>query len=165
LKEVPVIRVKVSEREMKTLNLALNRISGEWDEAKLAPILNEIRDLPELDLTGFKIPEVSEILAEYAPVITFDEAPKSVQRNIEEMRKFKEMRKEGNRKVQEKTDTECYLVIVFASREARETLLAELGLPKDERYLAADSLTIKRAHRLIPLAEKAAVQDKAGATG
>jgi DNA modification methylase len=38
LKQVPVVRVDVKGRDLKTLNLALNRISGEWDAEKLAPI-------------------------------------------------------------------------------------------------------------------------------
>jgi len=67
LKEVPVIRVKVSEREMKTLNLALNRISGEWDEAKLAPILAELEAFPEINLTGFTQKEIDEITAPLNP--------------------------------------------------------------------------------------------------
>jgi ParB-like chromosome segregation protein Spo0J len=64
LKEVPVIRVKVSEREMKTLNLALNRISGEWDETKLAPILTELEKFPEINLTGFSQVEISKLITQ-----------------------------------------------------------------------------------------------------
>lgn len=43
-----------SEAQEKALNLALNKISGEWDEVKLQPLLEEL-SLSELDieLTGF----------------------------------------------------------------------------------------------------------------
>ena len=62
---VPVIYVDVTPEEAKVLNLALNRISGEWDLEKLGRALDEIRELPDLDeaLTGFDPPELDEILA------------------------------------------------------------------------------------------------------
>lgn len=52
------------ERE-RALNLALNRISGEWDEEKLARLLDELSRTPGLDLalTGFDPPEIDELLA------------------------------------------------------------------------------------------------------
>ena len=46
----------------KALNIALNKISGEWDEVKLYPLLDEI-SLSEFDieLTGFEDYEVQEL--------------------------------------------------------------------------------------------------------
>jgi DNA modification methylase len=51
----------------KTLNIALNKIAGDWDQAKLAALLADLTSNPELDvsLTGFHIPEVSELLERY----------------------------------------------------------------------------------------------------
>ena len=51
------------ERE-KALNLALNKVQGEWDEDKLAVLLIELQQLPDFDvgLTGFDLPEISKIL-------------------------------------------------------------------------------------------------------
>jgi ParB/RepB/Spo0J family partition protein len=37
MKTVPVIFLEVSDEQAKLLNLALNKISGEWDEQLLAP--------------------------------------------------------------------------------------------------------------------------------
>jgi DNA modification methylase len=54
------------ERE-KALNLALNKIAGEWDEKKLAAVLDELVRIPDfdLDLTGFDLPEASELIDEF----------------------------------------------------------------------------------------------------
>ncbi|MGP8070505.1 MAG: DNA modification methylase [Candidatus Bathyarchaeia archaeon] len=59
LKAVPVVKLQLSRRDFKILNLALNKISGEWDMEKLAPLLEELAPLPELDLTGFSQQEAN----------------------------------------------------------------------------------------------------------
>lgn len=63
-KEVEVSVVDLPLEQEKTLNLALNRIRGEWDEAKLATLLAELGEIPEFDIsiTGFDLPEISEII-------------------------------------------------------------------------------------------------------
>lgn len=46
----------------KALNLALNKISGEWDELKLQPLLEELELSPiDIQLTGFSEPELEEL--------------------------------------------------------------------------------------------------------
>jgi len=66
MKTVPVVYVEVSEAEAHTLNLALNRISGQWDLPKLGALLDELQSLPDLDvaLTGFDLPEIDDLLSE-----------------------------------------------------------------------------------------------------
>jgi hypothetical protein len=64
IKQVPVVQVDVKGKDLKVLNLALNRISGDWDEAKLAPLLMELKDLPEIDLTGFQPQEIANLIAD-----------------------------------------------------------------------------------------------------
>lgn len=54
LERVPVVYVDLPKDKEKALNLALNRISGEWDEAKLRSLMEELADGDlELELTGF----------------------------------------------------------------------------------------------------------------
>jgi DNA modification methylase len=65
MKTVPVVKLPLSRREFKVLNLALNKISGEWDQTKLAPLLEEFAALPELDLTGFSRQEVNLIIEDF----------------------------------------------------------------------------------------------------
>jgi DNA modification methylase len=62
---VPVLFLDVSEEQAKLLNLALNKISGDWDERKLAELLRELDALPDLDMsvTGFDDEEIKACLA------------------------------------------------------------------------------------------------------
>jgi len=60
---VPVVYRDLSDRQTKALNLALNKISGDWDEDKLASILDELKDLPIVDATGFTDAEIDRIIA------------------------------------------------------------------------------------------------------
>ena len=67
---VPVVRLKrnLSRNDVAELNLALNRISGEWDNEKLAPILQELIELPSFELTGFT-PQEANLIIESFPAI------------------------------------------------------------------------------------------------
>lgn len=64
-REVEVSVVDLPEHQEKALNLALNRIAGRWDEARLAEVLAELTELPDFDLgvTGFDDGEVAELLS------------------------------------------------------------------------------------------------------
>lgn len=55
VKEVPVSVVRLDEAREKALNIVLNNqeAQGRYDPARLADLLDELKDLPELDLTGF----------------------------------------------------------------------------------------------------------------
>ena len=63
---VPVVYVELSDVEAKALNLALNRIRGEWDLPKLGELLEDLQRLPGIDetLTGFDANEIDALLAE-----------------------------------------------------------------------------------------------------
>lgn len=63
-KDVRVVQIEVSLAQEKALNLALNKISGHWDEARLAELLQELVQTPDFDLavTGFELPEVEDLL-------------------------------------------------------------------------------------------------------
>ncbi|MFA5143277.1 MAG: DNA modification methylase [Candidatus Omnitrophota bacterium] len=63
-KEVDVSVVDLDPEKEKALNLALNKIRGDWDIEKLGELLDELGKSPDFDvtLTGFDIPEISEIL-------------------------------------------------------------------------------------------------------
>lgn len=62
--EVEVVFVDLPPEQEKALNLTLNKTVGEWDEPKLAELLQEFDDLPDFDvqLTGFEPTEISEIV-------------------------------------------------------------------------------------------------------
>ena len=62
--EVEVSVVDLPLDKEKALNLALNKIQGDWDEDKLSALVEELSKIPDFDfgLTGFEAPEISEIL-------------------------------------------------------------------------------------------------------
>ena len=61
--EVDVIIVSLEKNDEKALNIALNKISGEWDEVALRDLLVEL-DLSEYDftLTGFDQKELDDLI-------------------------------------------------------------------------------------------------------
>ncbi|EMF0620538.1 ParB N-terminal domain-containing protein [Enterococcus faecium] len=61
--EIEVSVVDLPLHKEKVLNVALNKISGYWDDEKLAIILENLDD-DEIKLTGFDDNEVSELLSE-----------------------------------------------------------------------------------------------------
>jgi len=62
--EVEVSVVDLDPEEEKALNLALNKIQGDWDEAKLAELLEELRQAGDVvRFTGFDEKEIDRLLA------------------------------------------------------------------------------------------------------
>ena len=52
------------EAKVKALNIALNKISGEWNEQLLADLLVDLQDAQfNLDLTGFEAPEIDQLFS------------------------------------------------------------------------------------------------------
>lgn len=64
VKEVDVSVVDLPLEKEKALNVALNKIQGEWDEEILAMLLRELEATGQLDLTGFTRAELDELEAE-----------------------------------------------------------------------------------------------------
>jgi DNA modification methylase len=64
LTTVPVVFVDLSPEQSNLLNLALNRISGEWDQELLARLLQDLQQVPDVDLTlsGFAEDELAKLL-------------------------------------------------------------------------------------------------------
>lgn len=67
--EVEVSVVDLDDSREKALNLALNKISGDWDEEKLAQVLAELKESElDLSLSGFDEEEVLDLLNEYLDI-------------------------------------------------------------------------------------------------
>ena len=64
LTSVPVVFVDLPLAEARTLGLALNKISGTWDEQLLARLLADLQDAPGIDLglSGFADNEIATLL-------------------------------------------------------------------------------------------------------
>jgi len=65
LSQAPVVYVELDDAQAKALNLALNKIGGEFDLPKLGELLEELRELPDFDetLSGFDAGEIEDLLA------------------------------------------------------------------------------------------------------
>ena len=64
--EVQVVVVDLQLVKEKALNLALNKVQGDWDQQKLAEMLNELVQTPDFEfgLTGFQLDEAQDLVAE-----------------------------------------------------------------------------------------------------
>ena len=64
IKEAECVVVNLDEEKEKALNIALNKISGDWDKDKLALLMTDLQasDL-DISLTGFDEDEISDLLA------------------------------------------------------------------------------------------------------
>ncbi len=59
--EVSVVDLPIEQEQ--ALNVALNKVQGRWDDAKLVSLLDELATLPDFDvtLTGFEFPEIGAL--------------------------------------------------------------------------------------------------------
>lgn len=62
LQTVPVIFLDLDESKARLLNVALNKISGEWDDELLARLLSDLGDHVDPTLTGFDEGEIKGLL-------------------------------------------------------------------------------------------------------
>lgn len=64
-REIDVSVVNLSEQEEKALNIALNKISGDWDDERLGLLMQELTEDATIDeaLTGFDPDEIDDIIA------------------------------------------------------------------------------------------------------
>ena len=64
MQTVPVILVNLTKEQAQQLNIALNRISGEWDVPKLAALIEDLKNSgADVDLTGFDEKELDHMFA------------------------------------------------------------------------------------------------------
>lgn len=109
-----------SEAQEKALNLALNKISGEWDTVKLQPLLEDLK-LSELDigLTGFDDYEISSL------TFDFDDF------DIDEDNYPEDDLPEDYVEVEGEPINQSYVVYIsFLTEENADNFLESLGLEK-----------------------------------
>lgn len=89
--DIDVVEVDLNENDEKALNIALNKVSGDWDNEKLEELLNELNNEADFDisLTGFDENEINSLLESI-----------DLPDNIDNM--FRELTEEENRKREEK---------------------------------------------------------------
>ena len=61
--EVECVVVEMTEEKEKSLNVALNKISGEWDKEKLSLLISDLQLVDfDVSLTGFDAVEIDKLL-------------------------------------------------------------------------------------------------------
>ena len=61
--EVECVILDLDKNKEKALNIALNKITGEWDNAKLEELLSELNETDiDMDITGFSFDEIDDML-------------------------------------------------------------------------------------------------------
>ncbi len=62
--EAECVVVELDESSEKALNVAMNKVNGEWDVDKLADLLDNLKEMDfDLGLTGFDPPEIDELFS------------------------------------------------------------------------------------------------------
>jgi ParB-like chromosome segregation protein Spo0J len=82
IEEVDVVVVDINDAKEKALNVALNKISGEWDFPKLKDLLTDI-DTGDFDieLTGFDLDEIGNLISQFSILEDTSETKESVKEN------------------------------------------------------------------------------------
>lgn len=63
--EVECVVVDLDKTKEKALNIALNKISGDWDIEKLDALLKELKDSDfDMDLTGYSFDEIDDMIGD-----------------------------------------------------------------------------------------------------
>ena len=126
LTKVPVTWLDVSVEQARLLGLALNKISGSWDDALLARLLADLGSTPDLDLSlsGFGEDEIKELL-----------------RSLE------------TREKRERTEAFDLDEALEEARRAPRTKLGELWALGEHRLLCGDATSAADVGRLLAGAE------------
>jgi len=63
IKEIECVVIDMDEQREKALNIAMNKISGEWDAPKLAELIAELdKGMFDVSVTGFDAAEIDELM-------------------------------------------------------------------------------------------------------
>lgn len=75
-KDIPCVVLDIPKSKEKALNLALNKISGDWDKKKLEKLLKEIEEM-DIGFTGFTDEEMKQLIDDMEPdTPEYDIAPR-----------------------------------------------------------------------------------------
>jgi len=117
--EVEAVVVDLDEDREKLLNIALNKIEGDWDYEKLKALFEEISD-EDIAFTGFSEDELTNL---------FDEALKD---NDDEPEKTAEGGADSTEKPEAPPIIKLFQIFLsFPSKEAAESWLKERGVDRE----------------------------------
>lgn len=127
-KYIDVVYVDLDDKDEKALNIALNKISGDWDAEKLEDILREISldSDYDIELTGFTLDEVETLFNGAEEV---DDTPYGIARDEIDGDDY------DPEKEQEKEDNPRNIKLGDVFRVGRHTLIC--GDSTDKRFVDA----------------------------
>lgn len=91
IKEVQAVMVDLDIEHEKVLNIALNKIAGEWDIEKLQQLLSEMDD-SMIDLTGFNQEEIEKLFEIETDLMTDSEAFEESEKEEKKQKETEEQR-------------------------------------------------------------------------
>lgn len=87
IKEVEAVMVNLDDTKEKILNIALNKITGEWDYLKLNNLLKEINtEKIDIELTGFDMIEIENLMTQFYIPDNEPEFDESIANNIKKIK-------------------------------------------------------------------------------
>lgn len=89
IKKTWVVVIDVSPEREKALNVALNKISGDWDYSKLKTVFKDI-DMADWDMTGFQAAEITVLNSDEMDfdLADFREEAKAIEAKAEDARNY-----------------------------------------------------------------------------
>lgn len=119
--EVEVVLVEMDEDKEKLLNIALNKIDGEWDYKKLEAMFEEI-EADDIKFTGFSQEELDNLFDGGLP--NWDDT----EEDTEEQEKDTEEKPEAETPEKPATLKEFNIFLSFPTKEAAEKWLKDRGV-------------------------------------
>ena len=130
---VEVVLIQMDEDKEKLLNVALNKIEGEWDEEKLKELFNEVDD-EDIKFTGFTEEDIEALYDGEEPDYDEDEEPEEQEEKDSSLKEEKEEKDPDLR--------EFSVFLSFSTKEAAEAWLEERGV-ETEYQGTSRNITIK----------------------
>lgn len=144
--ETEVMIVDLDDEKEKLLNIAMNRIEGDWEWSKLESLLKEF-SADELSVTGFTIAEIESIFemnAEdagsiYAPGVEEDDT--DAEDYYEEDADYEGEETLDDGAASPMDNTPCTVYLSFSDKEAAENWLASQGI--DRKFDRSQNIIVR----------------------
>lgn len=130
---VEVVIIQMDEDKEKLLNVALNKIEGEWNEEKLKELFDEVDD-EDIKFTGFTEEDIEALYDGEEPDYDEDEEPEEQEEKDSSPKEEKEEKDPDLR--------EFSVFLSFSTKEAAEAWLEERGV-ETEYQGTSRNITIK----------------------
>ncbi len=144
--ETEVMIVDLDDEKEKLLNIAMNRIEGDWEWSKLESLLKEF-SADELSVTGFTLAEIESIFemnAEdagsiYAPGVEEDDTDDEDYYEEDADYEGEETLDDGAASPMD--NTPCTVYLSFSDKEAAENWLASQGI--DRKFDRSQNIIVR----------------------